>query len=63
MLYYMVQRYEKYLIYANNLSYYFTDNQGFNIIYATAKKLTLLQDSPILRQGFSTLFYRQEHHL
>ena len=41
MLYYMIQRYEKYLIHANYQSPYFTYNQGFNFIYTIAKKLTL----------------------
>ena len=41
MLYYMMQRYEKYLIYASCYTSYFVDTQPFNTIYTIAKKLTL----------------------
>ena len=54
MLFYMMQRYEKYLIYANLQTSYFIDNQGFNFIYTIVKKLTLLQDFQALQQDFST---------
>ena len=54
MLYYMMKRYGKYLIYANLQTFYFIDNQGFNFIYTIVKKLTLLQDFQALQQDFST---------
>ena len=54
MLYYMMKRYGKYLIYANLQTSYFIDNQGFNFIYTIVKKLTLLQDFQALQQDFST---------
>ena len=63
MLYYMMQRYEKYLIYTNLQTGYFTDNQGFNFIYTIVKKLTLLLGFQALQLDFSTQSYKLDYHL
>ena len=63
MFYYMMQRYEKYLIYASLQSSYFIDNQGFNFIYTIVKKLTLSQDFQALQQDFSTQSYTLDYYL
>ena len=63
MLYYMMQRYEKYLIYTNLQTCYFADNQGFNFIYTIVKKLTLLLGFQALQQDFSTQSCTLDYHL
>lgn len=63
MFYYMMQRYEKYLIYASLQSSYFIDNQGFNFIYIIVKKLTLSQDFQALQQDFSTQSCTLDYYL
>ena len=63
MLYYMMQRYGKYLIYANLQTSYFIDNQGFNFIYTIVKKLTLLLGFQALQQDFSTQSCTLDYHL
>ena len=63
MLYYMMQRYEKYLIYTNLQTYYFADNQGFNFIYTIVKKLTLLRGFQALQLDFSTQSCTLDYHL